>query len=76
MAIRWPAFKSLCKCCSREWYGNPASGIVEAAPLDLLVKVILNISDANIISAAMWHSTGKASMTSLEQILFIAELWA
>ena len=50
IATRWPAFTSLCKYVSNEWYGNPANLVSEFDPAPLLVKIIPKTFDAIIAS--------------------------
>ncbi len=37
------------------------------------IRAICHIEDPDILSAAKWHTTGKARMTPLEQILYVAD---
>lgn len=40
----------------------------------VLGKSVLNIEDEEILSAMRWHTTGKANMTTLEKIIYIADM--
>lgn len=37
------------------------------------MKLELHITDEDIIGAVRWHTTGKANMTQLEKIVYLAD---
>ena len=37
------------------------------------LKLELNITDPDIIGAVRWHTTGKANMTTLEKVIYLAD---
>jgi nicotinate-nucleotide adenylyltransferase len=39
----------------------------------LIIKKEFKVNDKNILNAVKWHTTGKAKMTTLEKILFVAD---
>ncbi|WP_143315596.1 bis(5'-nucleosyl)-tetraphosphatase (symmetrical) YqeK [Clostridium sp. HBUAS56017] len=40
----------------------------------IVAKNSLNIDDEEVLSAIRWHTTGKENMTSLEKIIYIADM--
>lgn len=40
----------------------------------IICKKLFNINDEEVLSAMRWHTTGKANMTSLEKIIYIADM--
>ena len=49
------------------------SGLLHAKAGAVLVQKKYEITDPEIISAILWHTTGRIDMTLLEKILFIAD---
>ncbi|MBQ6041665.1 MAG: bis(5'-nucleosyl)-tetraphosphatase (symmetrical) YqeK [Oscillospiraceae bacterium] len=51
--------------CKPVWHGIAAASYMHTE---------LGIEDAEILSAARWHTVGKANMTRLEEIVYMADL--
>ena len=51
--------------CKPVWHGIAAASYMHAE---------LSIEDAEVLGAARWHTVGKANMTRLEEIVYMADL--